>query len=126
MTYRTSATERLRLRAGLLALLGLGLVPPVQAGDGPEGALEGLTPLDAAALDASHGRAGFQVDRIQINNNELTGIVTGNTAIGNVTGNNNVGDNAFMNSSGFMTTIQNTGNNVLIQNSTIINVAVEP
>lgn len=91
-----------------------------------------VTAFDSSAiladdvLDSNRATAALQVDRIQINDQELTGVVTGNVATGNTTGNNTVSDGAFSSSAGFMTTIQNTGNNVLIQNAMIINVTVEP
>lgn len=112
--------------AGALFVLMLAHPPGVQAGDDVLPAFEGLAPLPTETLDSSHAKAALQIDRIQINDQNVTGVVTGNVAIDNETGDNNLTDGAFMNSAGFMTTIQNTGNNVLIQNSTIINVAVEP
>ena len=50
----------------------------------------------------------------------------GNIATRNTNGNNSISDNAFAGAAGFVTAIQNTGNNVLIQNSTIINVSLDP
>lgn len=46
----------------------------------------------------------------------------GNTATNTVSGGNIIESGAFSNSSGIPTVIQNSGNNVLIQNSTIVNV----
>jgi len=41
------------------------------------------------------------------------------------TGNNAVSDGAFTNATGFPMVIQNTGNNVIIQNSTILNLQLK-
>jgi len=89
-------------------------------------AFAALAPVSAETLDEMSGKAALQVDKIQINDQDVTGDVTGNTAIDNQTGHNTIAEGAYTNSAGFMTTIQNTGNNVLIQNATIINVTVEP
>ena len=45
--------------------------------------------------------------------------------MGNTNGDNLINGDAFNNANGFLSTVQNTGNNVLIQNSTIINVSVD-
>jgi len=60
-----------------------------------------------------------------INKAELDGTLNDNTAINSVTGGNTISDGAFANTSGLSTAIQNSGNNVLIQNSTIVNVVIE-
>jgi hypothetical protein len=83
-------------------------------------------PLSEDQLDDQRARAKLEVHRVTINNQELNGVVTNNTAINNETGNNIISDGAFNSAAGFISTVQNSGNNVLIQNSTIINVAVEP
>jgi hypothetical protein len=84
------------------------------------------TPVSTETLDELSGKAQLQVDKIQINDQDLNGVLTDNVAIGNQTGQNIIAEGAYTDSAGFMTTIQNTGNNVLIQNATIINVTVEP
>ena len=55
------------------------------------------------------------------NQNTATGAVAGNVASQLTTGSNSISSNAFANTSGIPIVIQNTGNNVLIQNSTILN-----
>jgi hypothetical protein len=55
------------------------------------------------------------------NNTQLNGMVTNNTATNVVTGNNTIDAGSFANMSGIPTVIQNTGANVLIQNSTTVN-----
>jgi hypothetical protein len=56
-----------------------------------------------------------------LNQTTATGTVTGNTASQINTGTNTISESAFSNSSGIPIVIQNSGNNVLIQNSTILN-----
>ncbi|HZF29950.1 MAG TPA: hypothetical protein VE907_12575 [Gammaproteobacteria bacterium] len=92
----------------------------------PLAQLEGGKPLDAAALDQQRAKAKLELDKLTLNTNDQDGVVTGNTALDNTTGHNSIAGDAFGNASGFVSAVQNTGNNVLIQNSTIINVAVEP
>jgi hypothetical protein len=56
-----------------------------------------------------------------LNQNNATGTVAGNVASQLTTGSNTIGESAFSNASGIPIVIQNSGNNVLIQNSTILN-----
>jgi hypothetical protein len=92
----------------------------------PLAGLEGGKALDAAALDGQRAKARLEMDKLTLNLNDEDGVVTGNTALDNTTGPNTIDGDAFGNAAGFVSAVQNTGNNVLIQNSTIINVAVEP
>jgi hypothetical protein len=55
------------------------------------------------------------------NQNNVAGTVTDNVASQLTTGSNTISENSFSNSSGIPIVIQNSGNNVLIQNSTILN-----
>ena len=57
----------------------------------------------------------------QLSQNNSNGAVSGNVASQLTTGSNSISSSAFSNSSGIPIVIQNTGNNVLIQNSTILN-----
>ena len=82
--------------------------------------------LSTDALDEQRAKANIEVHHVTINDQELNGVVSNNTAIGNETGDNIVSNGAFTDVAGFVSTVQNSGNNVLIQNSTIINVAIEP
>jgi hypothetical protein len=59
------------------------------------------------------------------NQNKLKGVVADNSASNLTTGMNVISEGAFAGSSGLPTVIQNSGNNVLIQNSTIVNVQVK-
>ncbi|MBC8055715.1 MAG: hypothetical protein H7Y61_03975, partial [Rhizobiales bacterium] len=56
---------------------------------------------------------------------QLKGAVSGNQATHVTTGANALGSGAFAGAGGVSTVIQNTGNNVLIQNSTIVNVQLK-
>ena len=76
-------------------------------------------------LNDHRAKEDLHVDQITINDQDQDGNVTDNVAINNTNGNNTITEGSFTDSSGFISTVQNTGNNVLIQHSTIINVAVE-
>ncbi|MFZ5655597.1 MAG: hypothetical protein ACOY37_00800 [Pseudomonadota bacterium] len=56
------------------------------------------------------------------NRANLRGNVNGNSATNVISGGNLVSDSSFGNAAGISTVIQNSGSNVLIQNSTIVNV----
>lgn len=88
-------------------------------------AFEEGTVLSDAELNTHRARENIEIDQITINDQDQDGDVEGNVAIGNTNGHNLIKGEAFSNSSGFLSTVQNTGNNVLIQNSTIINVSVD-
>lgn len=73
----------------------------------------------AVALDnLDHYRGGTDVS----NSILPLGAVKNNTAVDVMTGVNSISEGAFSNASGLPIVIQNSGNNVLIQNSTIVNV----
>jgi hypothetical protein len=76
-------------------------------------------PLSASVIDDAQlatARGGSST-----NQNNATGTVAGNVASQLTTGSNTISSSAFSDSSGIPIVIQNTGNNVLIQNSTILN-----
>lgn len=87
--------------------------------------LDNIGTLTDAELNAQRARENIEVAQITINDQDQDGDVTDNVAIGNTNGDNLINGDAFSNSSGFLSTVQNSGNNVLIQNSTIINVSVD-
>lgn len=126
------------------ALIGLSL--PVMAEDAEtpdatssEAAIESATEESLIALDlldtsstltdeelgSQRARENIRIDTITVIDQDQDGDVSDNVAVGNTNGDNLINGEAFSNSSGFLSTVQNTGNNVLIQNSTIINVSVE-
>lgn len=93
---------------------------------GPALVLGTAAPVSDEALGTESAKAAIQLDKLVVNEQDLDGVVQDNVAINNTTGNNSVSGEAFSDAAGFVTVIQNTGNNVLIQNSTIVNIAVEP
>lgn len=82
-------------------------------------------PLLASVIDdgeLANARGGADT---HINQNTSTGTVTNNVASQLTTGSNTIGDGSFSNTSGIPIVIQNSGNNVLIQNSTILNLQMQ-
>jgi hypothetical protein len=77
--------------------------------------------IDEGQLGKARGGAELQPVNLNVNQNNSTGSVSGNVASNLTTGSNGISDSAFSNASGVPVVIQNTGNNVLIQNSTILN-----
>ncbi|KXB32693.1 hypothetical protein AT959_00380 [Dechloromonas denitrificans] len=92
-----------------------------------------VTPAPPAGIvelggDAINGEqlASLRGGAEQVNSeNALEGLVRDNQAYNLKTGSNLVSDGSFAGSSGLATVIQNSGNNVLIQNSTIVNVQIK-
>ena len=80
--------------------------------------------LPETHLEQASGRQGVPF-QWQLNDNQQTAIVTDNLLNGEVvTGNNYLSDSAFGNMQGIATVIQNTGNQVVIQDSTQINILI--
>ncbi len=79
--------------------------------------------VSAEELDKSRGMGGV-VDITTHNNIDVDGVLSGNTASNNVTGFNIIDHGAFTDAGGFISVIQNTGNNVLIQDTTLVNINV--
>lgn len=75
-------------------------------------------------LGQARGQGGV-VNVTQLTNAQLNADLGDNIAIDNVTG-DNVIDGSFSRASGLFSIIQNTGNNVIIQDSTIVNVTIFP
>lgn len=85
----------------------------------------GIVQLGGEAINGEQ-LAGLRGGADQVNNeNALDGLVRDNQAYNLKTGSNLVSDGSFAGSSGLATVIQNSGNNVLIQNSTIVNVQIK-
>lgn len=130
--------QRLSGLAALGALMGLSAAPvSVLADEGlitlsqsvaePSAlTLGGIEPVSDTVLGTESAKARIEIDKIVINDQDLNGVVQGNLALNTVSGNNTISGEAFQDTAGFVTVIQNTGNNVLIQNSTIVNVALDP
>ena len=92
-----------------------GLVEHVDAA-GPEVELDFGSPVSESVLGAARGGAEQSVSE-----NNLNALLEGNSASDLSTGNNSIADGAFSGSTGLPMVIQNSGNNVIIQNSTILN-----
>lgn len=75
-------------------------------------------------LDNATGREG--VDVTTLNNMNVRALLAGNRATNNVSGFNSIDNGSFVGASGMFSVIQNSGNNVLIQDSTIVNVTIMP
>jgi hypothetical protein len=80
----------------------------------------------ATPVDMLEDMTGGSDTTNNINEQTLNGTMTDTEAKHNVSGGNLVSGTAFGNSAGLPTVIQNSGNNVLIQNSTIVNVRMNP
>jgi hypothetical protein len=95
-----------------------GVAHATPPGDEPPPSFGAATPVDK--LQDMTGGTDTHVNNVT--SQETDGTVDNNTnfSIGN--GTNNLGGGAFGSSAGVSTAIQNSGNNVLIQNSTIVNV----
>lgn len=72
--------------------------------------------------DLDSYRGGTEINIMDITSD---GLVSDNVANDLTTGNNYISESSFSGASGFPTVIQNSGNNVLIQNSTNINLHVQ-
>jgi len=75
-------------------------------------------------LDDARGREG--VDMTTLNNMNVRATLSGNQANNNVNGYNIIDHGSFAQASGITSVIQNSGNNVVIQDSTIVNVTIAP
>lgn len=80
--------------------------------------------IDPERLDSMRGGDGNV--STTTNRADLRGGVNGNTATNVIGGGNLVSDGSFGNAEGISTVIQNSCSNVLIQNSTIVNVQFVP
>ncbi|WP_303291167.1 hypothetical protein [Marinobacter sp. SS5-14b] len=84
----------------------------------------GAEPMSAEQLEAASGRQGVSL-QWQLNEAQQNAIVSDNVLTGpSETGDNRIADQAFQNMSGIATVIQNTGNQVVIQDSTQINILI--
>lgn len=85
--------------------------------DGVRGAASLGAAVSGEQLEGERGKADTTS-----NDARLHGVVSGNSAINVATGGNSIDTGSFANMAGLPVVIQNTGANVLIQNSTIVNV----
>lgn len=78
----------------------------------------------AVTTQALAAHRGGQQDQY-VNDMRSRATITQTSTTQVATGNNAVSDGAFTNATGFPMVIQNTGNNVIIQNSTILNLQLK-
>lgn len=83
------------------------------------------TAVSLAELAESTGQGGVQNVNYLVNSS-IEATLTDNTAINTFSGDNSIDGNSFSGASGIFSIIQNTGNNVIIQDSTIVNVSIFP
>lgn len=75
-------------------------------------------------LDNARGREG--VNMTTLNNMNVRTTLSGNHANNNTNGYNVIDQGSFAQASGITSVIQNSGNNVVIQDSTMVNVTIVP
>jgi hypothetical protein len=88
-------------------------------------ALGNTVPLEATTLVTLDGMADTSLFVLFNDNHQEAGI-TGNQLTSTMTGTNVLGQGIFSGSNGISTVIQNTGNQVLIQQTTQVNVLFQP
>lgn len=105
-----------------LALCTLGMVVAVSV-NAEDIALSDET-VSLEAMNEARGGQNVELDLFYAKS-DVDGISSDNVATNTVSGNNILSPGAFADSSGISSVIQNTGNNVLIQNSTVVNLTLK-
>ncbi|WP_199438307.1 carbon storage regulator [Vibrio owensii] len=105
-----------------LALCTLGMVVAVSV-SAEDIALSDET-VSLEAMNEARGGQNVELDLFYAES-DVDGISSDNVATNTVSGNNILSPGAFADSSGISSVIQNTGNNVLIQNSTVVNLTLK-
>lgn len=105
-----------------LALCTLGMVVAVSV-NAEDIALSDET-VSLEAMNKARGGQNVELDLFYAES-DVDGISSDNVATNTVSGNNILSPGAFADSSGISSVIQNTGNNVLIQNSTVVNLTLK-
>lgn len=103
--------------AGIEAGAASATIPAQPAGDGDWLARRVVGERELAAQ-----RGGAD---LHVNENNATATVQDNVARNLTTGNNTIAGSAFANTNGVPMVVQNSGNNVVIQNSTILNLQMQ-
>ena len=105
-----------------LALCTLGMIVAFSAHS------ENITLSDESVsletMNEARGGQNVELDLVYAES-DVDGISSDNVATNTVSGNNILSPGAFADSSGISSVIQNTGNNVLIQNSTVVNLTLK-
>jgi len=121
---------RANIRKGLVAFvlfMPVGMVyaaPGTELMAGEDAYLPHVERASLEELDNATGREG--IDVTTLNNMNVRALLSGNTATNNTSGFNMIDNGSFAGSGGMFSVIQNSGSNVLIQDSTIINVTILP
>lgn len=68
---------------------------------------------------------GTYMPSLTLNVSSISGKVENVSAVNTVSGNNSISEDAFNNTSGLVIAMQNSGNNVVMQNSTIVNINLQ-
>ncbi|WP_264403772.1 carbon storage regulator [Vibrio owensii] len=105
-----------------LALCTLGMVVAVSV-NAEDIALSDET-VSLEVMNEARGGQNVELDLFYAES-DVDGISSDNVATNTVSGNNILSPGAFADSSGISSVIQNTGNNVLIQNSTVVNLTLK-
>jgi len=84
--------------------------------------------INAAELDQQRGRQGLNIDELvlQLGDVRADASISNNSLNSQSTGTNRVESGAFNNAAGLVFSVQNSGNHVVIQNTTLINVNLQP
>lgn len=104
-----------------LALAGAGLYS-AKAYPDDKPFLSGKAPVTGDTLRRNRGAHDYKTANL----NDVHGSVQNNTAVDVVSGHNTITNGAFSSVSGFPLVVQNSGANVVIQNSTIVNIGLQP
>ncbi|WP_250339880.1 hypothetical protein [Luteibacter flocculans] len=120
---RQIRAHRMQVAVALLAIVGsVGVACATPAGNEPPPPSFG----QATSSERLEGMTGGTNTTNNINQQTLNGTMSNTEASDTVSGGNVVSGTAFGNAAGLPTVIQNSGNNVLIQNSTIVTVRMNP
>lgn len=116
---------RVIIRSNLFILFILMSIQVVQADSNEQDFILSQYELATAEeLENARGREGIDINIL--NNMNAHATLTGNTATNNTTGMNIITNGAFAEAGGMFSVIQNSGNNVIIQDTTIVNVTIIP
>lgn len=108
----------------LLVAMIMGAAPVLASAGPPKAEAPQASSLGAPVSELALSQYRGARD-ITFNLQNTEGQLYNNQATNTVSGGNQISDQAFSGMNGFSTVIQNSGNNVLIQNSTIVNVKMQ-
>jgi hypothetical protein len=113
-----------RFRYSVSALLLL--VLPVSWADDSNALLLFETAIEVQETELDMATGMGDVDFLTHNQATLGALISDTSANNNTNGFNIIDSGSFSGASGMVSVIQNTGNNVIIQDSTIVNVTIVP